>query len=119
MKSRRLAKLNSLIRERVAELLLYELKDPRLGFLTVLRVEVTKDTQFASIYVSVLGNEAQKRTALRALEHCSGYVSCEIGKILNIRSTPKCRFYMDDSAEKQIYMEQRIKEVIEKDQSPP
>lgn len=113
MKERRLSKLNSFIREEVATLLQRNIKDPRIGFVTVLRVEVTKDCQFADIYISVLGTDSQKRTSMRALEDCSGHLSCEIGKKLDIRNTPKCRFVLDESVEKQIRIEKLIQDAIE------
>lgn len=112
MKPRRLARLNSLIKERVATLILQDLKDPRIGFVTVLRVDVTRDCQFANIYISILGSESQKNATMRALEHSAGHISCEVGKILEIRNTPRCRFHLDESIQQQIHFDKLLQSVL-------
>ena len=112
MKPRRLEKLKSFLKERVAKIILLELKDPRIGFVTVLDVDVTKDGRYADISVSILGEDVQKRKAMRALEDSAGFISCEVAKDLDIRTTPKCRFHLDETVEKQIRLEKLIENAI-------
>lgn len=74
-----------------------ELKDPRIGFLTVTAVEMTGDLQQAKIYISVLGSEEQKENSLKAIAQASGFIRSEIGKRIRLRHTPILEFKIDES----------------------
>jgi ribosome-binding factor A len=74
-----------------------ELKDPRIGFLTVTAVEMTGDLQLAKIYISVLGSEEQKENSLKAIAQASGFIRSEIGKRIRLRHTPELEFKIDES----------------------
>jgi len=74
MQGKRLDRVNQLIKEEVSTLLQRELKDPRLGFVTVTAVEVSKDLRVAKVFVSVLGDEAQWAASLGALDSARGFV---------------------------------------------
>src|SRR6059036_2027868 len=73
MQSKRLDRVNQLIKEEVSTLLQRELKDPRLGFVTVTEVETSKDLRVAKVFVSVLGDEAQWAASLAALGSARGF----------------------------------------------
>jgi ribosome-binding factor A len=93
--SRRRERLAEEIREEVASLLGRGLKDPRIGFVTVTRVELTADLALARIYVGVLGDEAERKKTLGALAHSAGFVRRELGRRLRIRITPQVEFKYD------------------------
>jgi ribosome-binding factor A len=94
-------KVAHLMRREVADILETKLRDPRLGrTVTVTDVEVTHDLSFAKIFVTVLGDEAERKSTLEALAHATGFVRREIGQRLKLREVPEIRFLYDDSLDK-------------------
>jgi len=86
------------IREEVAGIVA-RLKDPRVGFVTVTRVSLTPDLRSAQVFVGVLGDEAQRRKTLLALQQASGFVRRELGQRLRVRHTPELAFRYDEGLE--------------------
>ncbi len=99
MSGRRPQRLAEGIREEVAQLIGRELKDPRLGFLTVTRVELSSDLAHARVFVGVLGGETERRRSLEALQHAAGFVRREIGRRLRLRVVPEIVFRYDEGLE--------------------
>jgi ribosome-binding factor A len=99
MQGKRLERVNQLIKEEISTLLQRELKDPRLGFVTVTEVDVTPDLKHAKVYVSVLGTEAQWASSLAALESAKGFVWAWLRRHLDLRVTPELSFRPDRSME--------------------
>jgi ribosome-binding factor A len=99
-KSRFKARIAERIREGVSEVILYELKDPRIGFVTVLEVDVTADVKEAVVTISVLGTPAQQQLTLQAIEHSRGYIQGKVGRRIQTRNTPILRFKLDEKTEK-------------------
>jgi ribosome-binding factor A len=97
--SRRTERLAEEIREEVALLIASELKDPRIGFVTVTRVEVTPDLRTARIYVGVLGAEKQRTTSLAGLKQGAGFLRRALGRTLRLRYTPELLFQYDEGLE--------------------
>jgi len=83
------------MREQVAQLVARELKDPRIGFVTITRVEVTADLGHAKVYVSVLGDDKQKRETLVGLKQAAGFVRREVGRRMRMRVLPEVHFVYD------------------------
>lgn len=77
----------------------FELKDPRIGFVTVTGVEMSGDLQQAKIYLSILGSEEQKEASLKAIAKASGFIRSEVGKRIRLRHTPELIFNIDESIE--------------------
>jgi ribosome-binding factor A len=92
---RRTKRVAEEIREQVARMLGSELKDPRLGFVTVTRVEVTPDLQLARVYVSVLGDEIQRRRSLAAMRQAAGFIRRKLSQRIRLRHSPELRFEYD------------------------
>lgn len=99
------------MRQVASSVILYRMKDPRLGFVTVTKADVAQDLRSAKVYVSVLGDEADRVKVLRALQHGRGYIQHEIARDLKIHHTPKITFHLDTSAEKGIAISKLIDEV--------
>jgi len=93
----RLERVNQLIREEISHLVQRELKDPRLGFVTVTEVDVAKDLRTAKVYVSVLGSETEWRASLLALEHARGFIRNWLAPRLRLRAIPHLTFHPDRS----------------------
>jgi len=92
---RRQDRLAAEIHDEVARMVAADLKDPRLGFLTVTRVELTHDLRYARVFVGVLGSEAERQKSLDALKGASGFVRREIGRRLRLRFAPEIDFRYD------------------------
>src|SRR3989442_15823101 len=99
MQSKRLDRVNQLIQEEVSTLLQRELKDPRLGFVTVTAVETSKDLRVAKVFVSVLGGEAEWTSSFSALASAKGFVRSWLRQHLDLRVTPDLDFRPDRSME--------------------
>ena len=93
----RLQRVNQLIREEISHLVQRELKDPRLGFVTVTEVDVAKDLRSAKVFVSVLGSDAQWQASLEALESARGFIRNWLLPRLRLRSVPHLTFHPDRS----------------------
>ncbi len=99
MQGKRLERVNQLIKEEVSAVLQRQLKDPRLGFVTVTEVDTTADLKLARVYVSVLGPDAQWASSFKALESARGFVWNWLRKHLDLRATPQLVFRPDRSME--------------------
>ena len=95
MSNPRVRKIADRIQVIVAEMLERRIKDPRLGFVTVTDVRLTGDTQQATIFYTVLGEEGDLVSTAAALESAKGLLRSEVGKQLGLRHTPSLEFYLD------------------------
>lgn len=93
----RIEKLQELIKQEVGKMLLNDIKDPRIGFVTVTDVEMTGDLREAKIFVSVMGNSEQIKNSLEGLNSALGFIRREIGKRIRLRFTPEISFALDTS----------------------
>jgi ribosome-binding factor A len=99
MKSRRQIQVADEIREIMSVLLQRELKDPRIGFVTITEVDVTSDFKYAKIFVSVMGTPEEKRDTMTALTSSRGFVRRELASRMTIRFVPEITFKLDQSIE--------------------
>lgn len=86
-----------LIQRELSELLRREVKDPRIGFVTVMRVALSSDLRHAKVYVSVLGEAGEKEKALRGLESGRGFLRGLLGRRLRLKVVPELKFQLDES----------------------
>jgi ribosome-binding factor A len=105
--SERMRRVNEAVRAVIAETV-GELKDPRIGLVTVTGVEVTSDLREATVFVSVLGGERQRRATVAGLESAHGVLQARINRELNLRRTPTLTFAYDDAVERGVRMTKLI-----------
>jgi len=98
--SQRTRRVDELLREEIGALLAKELADPRIGFATITDVETSPDLRHAKVWVSVIGDPADRAETLRALQRSMGFVRHELGRRLRIRRIPELHVHEDDSAER-------------------
>ena len=96
MPNTRAARVADQIKEIVARMIAYKLKDPRLGMMTVTDVRVSGDLQHATVYYTVYGSEQEHRDSARALESAKGLVRSAVGKGIGLRLTPTIEFEPDE-----------------------
>ena len=111
MQGKRLERVNQLIKEEISMLLQRELKDPRLGFVTVTEVDVTPDLKRAKVYVSVLGPEERWAASLAALASARGFVWNWLRRHLDLRVTPEIEFRPDRSMEHAAHIQSLLAEL--------
>ena len=100
------------LRQEISRVALEEIKDPRIGFLTITKVELTKDLRYAKVYFSVLGGAKEKALALKGLNSAKGYIKGMVADRIKLRLVPEISFRIDESIEhtKEIYdLFERIK----------
>src|SRR4051812_23863954 len=87
------------VKKELSQIIQQEIKDPRIGFVTITAVEMSGDLQIAKVYVSVMGKQEEKRETLAGLEKAKGYIRSEIGRRIKLRHVPELVFVMDESLE--------------------
>ncbi|MBM3249268.1 MAG: 30S ribosome-binding factor RbfA [Candidatus Omnitrophica bacterium] len=106
----RIDKVAEAVRQEASLIIHDKLKDPRLGFVTVTRVEMAPDLRIAKIYFSVLGKPEDFKKTKDALDSALGYIRMLIAERINLRFAPEIIFYEDHSSEYSV----RIQEVLDK-----
>jgi ribosome-binding factor A len=106
----RMRRVNEAIREVLATSLL-ELKDPRIGFVTVTGVETSPDLRHARVFVSVLGSESKRERSLEGLAAAHGVLQARLARELRLKRTPQLAFEYDPSVERGVRMTQLIDEL--------
>ena len=97
--SERSARVDELLREEISRILVREIKDPRIGFVTITRVEVTADLQHATVWASVIGQPDERKETMRSLGRAMPFVRHHLG-VLRLRRVPELHLKLDDSAER-------------------
>ena len=92
-------RISDAIKKEISFILLKEVRDPRVGFITITRVQVSDDLKFAKIFYSVLGNEKNLKDTACALENASGFIKKKLGERIRMRYMPDLAFKFDRSLE--------------------
>lgn len=87
------------VRQVIADLLVTEVRDPRVGFVTVTGVQITNDLSVATVRVSVMGEQAERDAAMEGLESAAGFLRSRVAKALSTRVIPELRFELDRGLE--------------------
>ena len=114
MKSQRLARIDHEIQRILGTLITQELKDPRLGFVTVTHAEVSDDLRHCKVFVSVIGDRHQARQSLDALASAARFLRGELGHRIDLRHTPELIFVEDRSTERAIALAKTLREDAER-----
>jgi ribosome-binding factor A len=101
------------IKKELSQIFQQELKDPRIGFVTVTAVEMSGDLQQAQVYLTVLGNDEAKEETLTALSKAKGFIRSEIGRRIQLRHTPELIFKFDESIDYGYRIEKLLRELNE------
>jgi len=107
---KRADRLGDLIQQEISDILHRRLKDPRVGFCTIMRVDVSDDLSHAKVHVSIMGTENQQKSTLAGLKSAKGFIRKEIGQRISLRHTPEITFVLDKSVEHSIRIAQLIAE---------
>ena len=105
MSAPRMRRVNEAIRQVLSDALAGELKDPRVGFVTVTDVDTSADLRHARVYVSVLGAPEEREATMDGLRSAHGFLQGRNGDELHLKNTPELRFLYDDTAERAARLE--------------
>ena len=105
MSSQRPGRVQEAIRQEISNIVHKEMRDPRIGFITITKVDLTKDLRYARIYFSILGENKEKKLALSGLNNAKGYIKGLLADRIKLRFMPEIAFAIDESMEyaKHIY----------------
>ena len=106
------------IRRELAVLLRDDVRDPRIGMVTITDVEVSRDLAHAKVYFTTLGNEQDVQASKQGLESAAGFLRRELGRHMKIRTVPDLRFLYDDTQQKGRRVSTLIDQALSPDQSP-
>ena len=106
-------RVNALLQRELGTIISEELRDPRIAFSTVTAVEITDDLRSAKVHVSVLGDEEQIASTMKALEEAKAYLRHEVGSRVDLRYVPELSFVSDRSAERSARISTLLREAKE------
>ncbi|MFT6551653.1 MAG: ribosome-binding factor A [Zhongshania marina] len=115
----RTARIADFLKRELGSFIQKELRDPRLGMVSVIDAQVSRDLSHAKIYVTVMGkNTAEEaKESLAVLNKASGFLRSQVAKINNARTTPQLRFYYDTSVNRGQHISKLIQDAVEADRS--
>ena len=111
MQFKRADRVRDLIQKEISDILLREIKDTRIGFVTITRVEITDDLKEAIVYISVIGSDDKKKKTLEGLQSATGYIRGILGHRLDLRYVPKLLFKFDENIEYSIHIAKVIEDL--------
>lgn len=109
--STRQEKLCQLLKEEISDILRREIKDPRLGFFTIIDAEITPDLRHAKIFVSIMGTEEERKQSMEVLKHAQHFVRLEFGKRVRMKVLPDIQFKPDESVNRGVRMQELLEEI--------
>jgi len=110
---RTIARIEAAIQRRAAHCLQHEISDPRAQFITIVRVELNSDLSVAKLFYS--GSSSERSQASQMLEHATGFIRKQVGRVLETRSIPQLRFLADTTASDAEQMDDMITQALRKD----
>ena len=116
MTYKRADRVNALLQRELGTIISEELQDPRIGFTTVTAVEITNDLRTARVHVSVLGDDEQIASTMKAIEEAKPYLRHELGSRIELRFVPELVFVSDRSAERSARISTLLRQAKEREE---
>lgn len=117
--SKRIARLNEQLKREISEIIRTQVRDPRVGLVTVTNVQVAADLGSARVRVRIMGTDAERVESLKGLEKAAPFMRRALGQILHIRQIPELRFSEDRALEHAARIEAILHEVLPEDEEAP
>jgi len=109
--SKRTDRVSELIKREVGRILIREIKDPKLQFVTITSVKVSPDLKYSRIYYTIMGDASQRELTQQKLDHACGFMRSQIGKNLSLRYVPELKFYYDEVADYAANVERLLRDI--------
>lgn len=114
--SDRTGRISEEVKREVSAIIRDDLKDPRLPpLISITSVDVTRDLRYARVYVSIMGNDEEKKNAIMGLKSAAGFIRREIGHRIQLRYTPEFLFELDNSIERGAYLTKLINDTVKEE----
>ncbi len=118
MAKKRTARLNSLLKEVISDVIRKHVRNPHINeLITITRVDITSDLHYAKVYVAVIGTDEVKQETIQALQSASGFIAVNASKEVVMRYFPTLTFKLDDSVDRHMRIEQLLTDINEEMQS--
>ena len=111
----RATRVAAVVRAEISDLLTKGVKDPRIGFVSIMGVRMSPDLRYANVYVSLLGSDKEKKSSLIGLRQAAGWIRRELGRKLQLRLTPEVRFFEDTSLDNVYHLEEIFEKLHDED----
>lgn len=114
----RTQRVGDFLKQELASLIQFEVRDPRVGMVSITDVEVSRDMSHAKVYMTVMGKESEEeaKESIEALNKAAGFLRSQIARSNNARTTPRLRFYFDSSVGRGQYLSNLIDKAVSTDQ---
>lgn len=116
MRFKRAQRVQELLLEEISNMLQHGLNDPRIGFVTITSIDLSDNLKHANVYVSIMGDEAQKEGSLEGLKSARGFIRQRLGKALHLRAIPELEFKLDRSIDHAAKINQLIHRIHQDDE---
>jgi ribosome-binding factor A len=118
VRSTRLKRLDDQLRQVISETILTRVQDPRIGFVTVTRVQLSPEFDTARVFVTVYGDETVRADSMKGLRSAAPFVQSAIAKAIRLRRTPKLRFLYDDALDRSLRINATLRDLDDGGESP-
>ncbi len=119
MGSHRVERVAAQLRQEIMDIVMRDLKDPRVEMATITTVKLSPDLRNAVVRVSVVGQPATQRAAIDGLQHARGFIRHELGsRLSNLRFAPELQFELDESVAYSVRVSQLLREILKDDSTP-
>ena len=112
MAKKRIARVNEQIRRELTSLLQFDVRDPRIGVVTITAVETSPDLYHAKVFYSVMGSDEDRESAAEGLRAAAGFLRTEIGRRMHIRRAPELHFTYDNTLHHAMHIERLLQEAL-------
>jgi ribosome-binding factor A len=111
----RVERVNQELKKVISEVILLEVKDSRIGLITITHVQISADLKQAKVYYTVLGDENKREEAKRGLDSANGFIRQSLAHKMRMKATPELVFFFDDTLERTIKVEEMLDEIKDED----
>jgi ribosome-binding factor A len=112
----RAVRVGELVKEEIARLIVKGLKDPRVGFVSIMEVRMSPDLHYANVYVSLYGSESEKKSSLAGLRNSARWLRGIVTRNLKLRFAPEIRFFPDDTLDRVFHLEDVFKQLHDEEE---
>jgi ribosome-binding factor A len=111
----RVERVNQELKKVISEVILLEVKDSRIGLITITHVQISADLKQAKVYYTVLGDENKREEAKRGLDSANGFIRQSLAHKMRMKAIPELVFFFDDTLERTIKVEEMLDEIKDED----
>ena len=109
----RIKRISSLLKQELSKIIQSKLRDDRIGFISIIDIEITKDLRFAKVFYSQIGSDEEKKDTQKALKIAAKFIKGELGRAIQLKTVPNLKFIYDESIERASHLSTIFREIKE------